>query len=164
MSRAHALSLALSVLTLAVGCSDDGAASSTGGGGTGGSGTTGTGGNGGAGGGTSGTGGADIACGAQLTCTGADVCIEEVYEPTNCAPLIPPDVACPGDKFQTFCGGAGEICCCDAPAPSTFTCDAGTACGGTVDCSCLTCPMGKQCIAVGSETSGMFRCEEPPKP
>lgn len=164
MLPARALWLAFSLLPVFAGCGDDGVASSTGGGGTGGSGPTGTGGSGGAGGGISGTGGGDIPCGAALTCTGADVCVEEVYEPTNCAPLTAPDVACPTDKLQTFCGGAGEICCCDAPAPSTFTCDAGSGCGATVDCACLTCPMGKQCTAVGSETSGVFRCEEPPKP
>jgi hypothetical protein len=160
MSRAPRILIALWLGTASVGCGDDGTATSTGAGGAGGSGSTsGSGGSGT----TSGAGGA-IACGTQLTCTGSDVCIEEVYEPTNCTSLMPPDVACPGDKLQTFCGGAGEICCCDAPAPSTFTCDAGAGCGATVDCTCLTCPMGKQCIAVGSETSGMFRCEEPPKP
>ena len=108
--------------------------------------------------------GGGIACGKQLTCTGADVCIEVAYELANCAPPSDPNTSCPSGKIQSFCGGAGGTCCCDPAPPSTYSCNGGSACGGKVTCKCLTCPPSKMCTAIGSDDSGMFRCEEPPKP
>ena len=108
--------------------------------------------------------GGGIACGKALTCSGAEVCVEVTYEPGNCTPLGDPNGKCPTDKFQTFCGGAGGVCCCDPPPPTTYSCNPGSGCAGAVTCQCITCPDSKMCTPVGSETSGVFRCEEPPKP
>ena len=90
------------------------------------------------------------------------MCIEEVYSPTNCTFLSDPNASCATGKIKTFCGGAGGTCCCDPAAASTYSCSGGSGCGTTIDCSCLSCPSGKQCMEMS--TKGMFRCEEPPKP
>ncbi|MDP2316381.1 MAG: hypothetical protein Q8P41_26015 [Pseudomonadota bacterium] len=105
---------------------------------------------------------ATLACGT-LTCTGAEVCIQESYEP-ECENRTDTGAACPEGTTASMCGGAGIPCCCGAAPEQTYSChDAGT-CGDTPACDCLgdVCPEGKECMGSGSES--VFTCSEPPKP
>lgn len=114
-------------------------------------------------GGAAGSGGG-TPCGANLNCQSSEACVEEVYEPTNCNMLSDPNGTCPTEKIQTFCGGAGGICCCDPAPPATHGCVDTAGCATPPTCACIQCPNSKMCTAVGSPSSGVFRCEEPPKP
>jgi len=102
-------------------------------------------------------------CGDVGFCMVGFTCVEEVFEPT-CQSLSDPNADCPAGQTKTLCGGAGGACCCDPPPASKFACQDVSSCTGAIDCSCVTCPSGKQCMPVGSSSSGLFRCEEPPKP
>lgn len=97
-----------------------------------------------------------IACGT-LSCTGGDVCLEEVYE-AACTSREDTDAACPEGTTENLCGGVGYACCCEPAPPATYACVAATGCD-PASCDCLTCPEGKGCTAMVSETSGQFRCE-----
>lgn len=97
-----------------------------------------------------------IVCGA-LSCTGGTVCLEEVYE-ASCTSREDTAAVCPEGTTPNLCGGVGYACCCEPPPPATYACVAATGCD-PASCDCLTCPEGKGCTAVTSETSGLFRCE-----
>lgn len=117
-------------------------------------------------GGSSGSGGAAGAdsgtptCGSAGSCSVGTTCVEEVFEPA-CENLNDPSAECPAGKTKSICGGAGFECCCDPPPKSQYSCQPTTACKGSVDCSCITCPNGKMCQATAA---GPLRCEDPPKP
>lgn len=101
-----------------------------------------------------------MACGT-LACKATEVCLEESYPP-ECENRTDTGVDCPEGTTASMCGGAGFPCCC-GPAPEmTYACVDASACGNT--CDCIECPTGKACIPVGSESSGVFLCEELPMP
>ncbi len=96
-----------------------------------------------------------------LNCNAAESCLQESYEPT-CENRTDTGAPCPEGTTASMCGGAGIACCCEPPPEMTYQCVDATACGNT--CDCISCPGDKACISVGSESSGVFLCEELPKP
>jgi hypothetical protein len=105
-----------------------------------------------------------IACGDALTCTGREVCVRE-SAPADCQALDgDSDASCPEGTTETMCGGAGYPCCCGPTPEPTWTCVVPDGCGGEPTCECVPCEDGKQCTSVGSETSGVFSCDDPPAP
>ncbi|MBK9001117.1 MAG: hypothetical protein IPM35_35800 [Myxococcales bacterium] len=164
MSKPSVVELGLSFLfSTAVVAACSGSSSSDGSGGSGGSAGTSSGGGGGATGGGGGAAGSDSgapSCGSLGVCVAGTACVEEVFEPT-CENLTDPNADCPAGKTKSMCGGAGFPCCCDPPPESQYACQPTTACKGSVDCSCITCPSNKMCTPTAA---GPFRCEDPPKP
>lgn len=108
---------------------------------------------------------AGIPCGTTLTCTGDDVCVEQL-DPPDCADREDTGVACPEGTTPSQCGGAGLPCCCGPTPEPTWQCWDATACGDAPTCDCVAdaCPSNMTCTASGSETSGVFQCEEPAMP
>jgi hypothetical protein len=108
---------------------------------------------------------AGVACGTELTCEAAEVCVQEAFEPA-CTPLTDSGATCPEGTTETMCGGAGQPCCCEPAPEMTYRCYAPSGCGDAPTCDCVSaaCPSDKACMSVGSETSGVFQCEALPKP
>ncbi len=108
---------------------------------------------------------AGIACGDTLMCTGAAVCVREGYEPT-CENVTDTAAECPEGTTASHCGGDGHPCCCGPMPDPTFQCYEPSGCGDTPTCDCVeaACPADKACSSLISETSGMFSCDELPKP
>lgn len=111
------------------------------------------------------TGTGPIACGAALTCGGGAVCVQEAFAP-SCQTRLDTAVACPEGTTESMCGGAGMPCCCAPAPPMTYRCYEPAGCGTVPACDCVqaACSPDKQCMGVTSETSGIFRCEEPAAP
>jgi hypothetical protein len=106
-----------------------------------------------------------VACGSALTCGADEVCVQENY-PADCENRTDTGAACPEGTTATRCGGAGMPCCCGPTPDPSYQCYAPSGCGDVATCDCVSaaCPSGKACTAVGSETSGLFLCEELPVP
>lgn len=104
-----------------------------------------------------------IACGTALTCTGSDVCVEQI-DPAVCENREDTGVACPDGTTASQCGGAGLACCCGPTPDPTWQCWDAAACGDAPTCDCVVdaCPSGMGCAEV--EASGVFQCEELAKP
>jgi len=113
------------------------------------------------------TGDVDVPCGdgGLLTCSGGDVCVEDVLDP-ECTNLEDPDGMCPAGQTMTQCGGAGLPCCCLPPPPSEFRCHTPAECDGPATCECLVevCTDGRACTPLGADPEHFFRCESLPKP
>lgn len=99
-------------------------------------------------------------CGS-LSCKPGESCLQESYPPA-CENRADTGTPCPEGTTATLCGGAGIACCCEPPPEMTYQCIDATACGNS--CDCISCPEGKACTTVGSQTSGVFLCEELPMP
>ena len=104
-----------------------------------------------------------IACGDTLRCTGDAICLQESFEPT-CEDAPGEDPTCPEGTTLAMCGGDGHACCCGPRPEPRWACAVPTACDGAATCDCVECPQGKECSTVGSETSGVFSCDEPAVP